>query len=102
MARMGWCPSGRLFEATACGAPILTDSWEGLDTFFTPGSEILVGHNTADAVTAIEASDEELARIGRAARERTLDEHTSDRRADDLLAALATTRRSPAPQVIEA
>jgi spore maturation protein CgeB len=32
MARTGWCPSGRLFEAAACGAPVLTDAWEGLDT----------------------------------------------------------------------
>ena len=35
MARMGYCPSGRLFEAAACGAPILSDAWEGLDAFFT-------------------------------------------------------------------
>ena len=45
MARMGWCPSGRLFEAAACGAPILTDAWDGLDTFFTPGDEILVARH---------------------------------------------------------
>ena len=42
MARMGWCPSGRMFEAAACEAPVLTDSWEGLETFFAPGSEVLV------------------------------------------------------------
>ena len=42
MAEMGWCPSGRLFEAAACGAPMLTDAWEGLDAFFEPGREILV------------------------------------------------------------
>src|SRR6185369_8117440 len=41
MAEMGFCPSGRLFEAAACGAPILTDTWEGLDQFYTPGEEIL-------------------------------------------------------------
>ncbi len=38
MAAMGWCPSGRLFEAAACGAPILTDAWPGLEDFFTPGA----------------------------------------------------------------
>jgi spore maturation protein CgeB len=42
MAEMGWCPSGRLFEAAACGCAILSDQWEGLDAFFAPGREILV------------------------------------------------------------
>ena len=37
MARMGWCPSGRLFDAIACGAPVVTDSWAGLEAFFTAG-----------------------------------------------------------------
>ena len=36
MAAMGWCPSGRLFEAAACGVPILSDDWQGLEEFFTP------------------------------------------------------------------
>src|SRR5690606_3616101 len=40
MAAMGWCPSGRLFEAAACGTAILSDSWDGLDAFFAPGLEI--------------------------------------------------------------
>jgi spore maturation protein CgeB len=84
MAEMGWCPSGRLFEAAACGVPILTDTWAGLDEFFTPGGEILTAAHTGDAVAALELDDAELARIGRAARERTLDEHTSARRAAEL------------------
>jgi spore maturation protein CgeB len=92
MARMGWCPSGRLFEATACGAPVLTDRWEGLDTFFTPNSEILVADGRADAIAAIDMSDDDLARIGRAGRERTLDEHTSGHRAQELIAALELAR----------
>jgi spore maturation protein CgeB len=84
MARMGYCPSGRLFEAAACGAPILSDAWEGLDAFFRPGSEILLAHGTEDAMAALETSDAELARIGRLARERTLAEHTADNRAAEL------------------
>jgi spore maturation protein CgeB len=88
MAAMGYCPSGRLFEAAACGAPILSDAWEGLDTFFEPGREILVARTTEEALDAIEQPDESLARIARAARERTLDEATADRRARDLEAAL--------------
>ena len=43
MARMGFCPSGRLFEAAACGTPILSDAWDGLEQFFIPGEEILFG-----------------------------------------------------------
>jgi spore maturation protein CgeB len=81
MAEMGYCPSGRLFEAAACGTPVLSDAWEGLDTFFTPGEEILVARTTDGALAALELSDAELSRIGRAARERTLQEHTADRRA---------------------
>lgn len=41
MADYGYCPSGRLFEAAACGAPILTDTWDGLSMFFTPGVDLL-------------------------------------------------------------
>ncbi|HEV2148076.1 MAG TPA: glycosyltransferase [Longimicrobiaceae bacterium] len=88
MARMGHCPSGRLFEAAACGTPILSDAWEGLDEFFAPGEEILVGRTTGDALAALRMPQEELERIARRARERTLDEHTADRRARELEAAL--------------
>lgn len=84
MAEMGYCPSGRLFEAAACGIPILSDEWEGLDHFFRPGSEIVVAHTTGDAVGALAMSHEERARIGTAARERALDEHTAEHRAADL------------------
>ncbi|MGE5756542.1 MAG: glycosyltransferase, partial [Planctomycetaceae bacterium] len=88
MAAMGYCPSGRLFEAAACGAPILSDDWEGLDAFFEPGREILVARTTEEALDAIGQPGASLARIARAARQRTLDEATADRRARDLEAAL--------------
>jgi spore maturation protein CgeB len=84
MAEMGYCPSGRLFEAAACGAPVLSDYWPGFETFFEPGREILIGRTTADAMDAIDRSPEELARIARAARERTLEAHTADARAREL------------------
>ncbi|WP_210528764.1 CgeB family protein [Rubellimicrobium arenae] len=85
MASMGWCPSGRLFEAAACGIPVLSDAWEGLGDFFTPGEEILTARTTADAIAALELPDAELARIARAARDRTLSEHSSDVRAAELV-----------------
>jgi spore maturation protein CgeB len=90
MAAMGWCPSGRLFEAAACGTPILTDTWAGLDAFYAPGREILAAQTTEDAVAAISLSDAELARVARAARERTLAEHTADIRAAQLEEAVAS------------
>jgi spore maturation protein CgeB len=88
MAVMGWCPSGRLFESAACATAILTDWWPGLDDFFTPGREILVARSADDAIDALELSDVELNRIGANAYERVRAEHTSERRADDLLNAL--------------
>lgn len=87
MAAYGWCPSGRLFEAAACGVPLLTDMWPGLESFFTPGSEILVAHDTAEALAAIDLPNGELTEIARRARERTLDEHTAARRAREMIAA---------------
>jgi spore maturation protein CgeB len=83
MADFGHCPSGRLFEAAACGTPVLSDTWEGLDHFFEPGREILVARNTDDVLAALDLSSAELAQIARAARERTLSEHTADARARD-------------------
>lgn len=94
MARMGWCPSGRLFEAAACGTPILSDWWEGLDQFFEPGREILVAEDTAGALAALDLSAAERAAIGARARERCLAEHSAARRAEQLIAALeAATER---------
>lgn len=85
MARMGWCPSGRLFEAAACGAAVLSDEWCGLEDFYTPGEQILVAHCFEDTLAALDMSDAKLQAVRRAARERTLDEHTSYHRALSLV-----------------
>jgi spore maturation protein CgeB len=84
MASMGYCPSGRLFEAAACGVPILTDVWDGLDSFYQSGSEMIFCRDTEDVLAAIDLSPEQLQRIGTAARERTLDQHTALHRAIEL------------------
>lgn len=91
MARMGWCPSGRLFEAAACGTAVLSDTWEGLGDFFEPGREILLAATREEAMAAISLPREEVARIGRAARERTLAAHTADQRAREMLDILASS-----------
>jgi spore maturation protein CgeB len=87
MAERGWCPSGRLFEAAACGAPMISDEWEGLDTFFGSG-EIITARNSSDVVTALGSDDRELMAMARRARERVLDEHTSSTRATELIRLL--------------
>ncbi len=87
MARRGYCPSGRLFEAAACGTPVLSDTFEGLETFFEPGKEILLAESTEAAIEALKAPAAELAKIGEAARKRTLAEHTSEVRARQMLEA---------------
>ena len=86
MAAMGWCPSGRLFEAAACGTPILSDDWPGLDAFFEPGREIMIAGSTADALRAIDTPQEDLARMAACARARVLAEHTAAQRAATLIA----------------
>jgi spore maturation protein CgeB len=88
MAAMGWCPSGRLFEAAACGVPVLTDTWNGLEDFFTPGEQILTAERAEDVVAALELPPGELAGIARAARTRVCEEHSSGVRAGQLLALL--------------
>lgn len=82
MAESGFCPSGRLFEAAACGVPILSDNWEGLDQFFEPGREILVAGRTEDTLGALKRDD--LAPVAQAARERVLACHTAEVRASEL------------------
>ena len=104
MAEMGWCPSGRLFEAAACGVPLLSDSWAGIDTFFAPGDEILLAKTEYDTLAALAMPDAELQRIARRGRERTMDQHTSDKRANELVAILerAASGRMRQRQIEEA
>ena len=93
MVRAGWSPSVRLFEAAACGVPVVSDWWEGLDHFFTPGSEILVARSAADVVQHLSSVDDERrAQIGAAARARVLAEHTAQHRADELEEHVAQVR----------
>lgn len=88
MAAYGYCPSGRLFEAAACGVTLLSDRWAGLSQFFTPGEEILLADTAEEVLGTLCLSDVELRRVSEAARERVLREHTADCRVRDLEAAL--------------
>jgi spore maturation protein CgeB len=95
MKLMGYCPSGRLFEAAACGTPILSDAWEGLDRFYQPGSEIILANDSDQVVAAMDLTDEALAQMAKRARERTLDEHTAEHRACYLEEVIAQTASAP-------
>jgi spore maturation protein CgeB len=83
MIRAGYSPSVRLFEAAACGVPILTDEWAGLETFFDPGSEILPVSSSADVASYLLMPDEQRLQIAEKARVRTLGFHTAAVRAEE-------------------
>lgn len=100
MVEAGYSPSVRLFEAAACGTPIISDDWPGLSAFLTPGREILIAHAARDVLSYLQDIPEaERARIGVLARERVLQSHTSSHRAMELeeyVAEVRTGRRTPA------
>jgi spore maturation protein CgeB len=82
MIRCGYSPSVRLFEAAACGVPIMTDDWPGLDEFLRPGREILVVRTTDDVLRYVrEMPEAARLRLAAAARERVLGAHTAEHRA---------------------
>ncbi len=104
MVRAGYSPSVRLFEAAACGTAIISDCWQGLDIFFTPGKEILLARSSQDVVAYMtEMDDKQVVQVGRRAQERVLAEHTADRRASEFEKAIAVAmgKSSAAPEGTE-
>jgi spore maturation protein CgeB len=90
MIAAGYSPSVRLFEAAACGTPIISDRWTGLDTFFVPGREILLADRAADVLSYLrDMPESERIAIGRCGRERVLAAHTASHRAMELEACVA-------------
>ena len=86
MIRAGYSPSVRLFEAAACGTPIISDWWPGLDELFQPGSEIIIARSAEDVLHALCGIPETTRRqIAQSARARVLQSHTGRHRAADLL-----------------
>jgi spore maturation protein CgeB len=84
MVRAGYSPSVRLFEAAACGTPILTDVWPGLETIFTLDREILPVRTTADVTSHLQMQEDERRQLGERARKRVLRFHTAAVRAEQL------------------
>jgi spore maturation protein CgeB len=82
MAVNGWSPATRVFEAAGAAACLITDAWEGIEDFLSPGEEVLVAHDGGEVAAQLAELDPPRAvAIGRAARERVLSEHTYARRA---------------------
>jgi spore maturation protein CgeB len=100
MIAAGYSPSVRLFEASACGAAILSDAWPGLDEFLTPGQEILLPQDEYEVASILRHMLEaDRTRLGTRARERICSEHTSAHRAtqfEDVVTQCYAGKASPA------
>jgi spore maturation protein CgeB len=82
MARFGYSPATRVFEAAGAGACIITDAWKGIELFLKPGREVLVANSGDEVIQILSSLSSEHAReIGEAARTRVLGEHTYAHRA---------------------
>ncbi len=89
MARYGYSPATRVFEAAGAAACLITDAWEGIEQFLEPGSEVLVARDAAEVAELLEALEPDRAkRIGEAACRRVLSQHTYAHRAAQLEAVL--------------
>src|SRR6185369_7208592 len=88
----GFSPPTRIFEAAGAAACLITDAWEGIETFLTPDREVLVAHDADDVVRHLRGLDENKAHaIGEAAMQRVLAEHTYEHRALQLQELLLST-----------
>jgi spore maturation protein CgeB len=85
MVEAGYSPSVRLFEAAACGVPVISDAWPGLEEIFEPGREILVASSPEEVLALLrELPESGRVAIGKRARARALGEHTAAHRAEEL------------------
>ncbi|HLN56859.1 MAG TPA: glycosyltransferase [Bacteroidales bacterium] len=98
MVKMGYSPSVRLFEAAACGAPLVSDWWEGLDTLFRPGEEIFISQSADDTLQVLTGvSESQRSRVGENSRKVVLEYHTGYQRAaefEEYVSEAAVIRRT--------
>jgi spore maturation protein CgeB len=89
MARYGFSPATRVFEAAGAGACLITDAWEGIELFLEPEEEVLVAQDGDEVAQLLQQLGPERARrIGRAAHARVLAEHTYAHRAEQVVKIL--------------
>lgn len=98
MARVGFSPPTRVFEAAGAGGCLILDQWDGIDLFLQPGEEVLVAASGDDVIDHLQRLTPALARrIGQAARRRVLAHHTYAHRAlqfEEILQLRAARRRT--------
>jgi spore maturation protein CgeB len=103
MIKAGYSPSVRLFEAAACGTPIISDYWQGLETLLVPGEEILISQSAEETLRYLrETTESERVGLARRARQKVLNAHTSAHRAAELerhVLSLAGNSRACEPLV---
>ena len=89
MARYGFSPATRVFEAAGAAACLITDAWEGIDLFLEPDIEVLVARDGAEVIeTLLSLTPLRAAEIGQAAHRRVLAQHTYGHRAATVEAVL--------------
>lgn len=95
MRAAGHSPSVRLFEAAACGTPIVSDTWPGIEEVLEPGREVMIARSSEDVVRVLCDIDTQAAeRMARGARERVASAHSSERRAQELITYLNEVRHT--------
>ena len=92
MRAAGYSPSVRLFEAAACGCPIVSDRWAGIETVFTPGLEVALADDAADSLAILTQAQDRAGMQSDAARNRVLGSHTASHRAVELEGYVAEAR----------
>jgi spore maturation protein CgeB len=96
MARYGFSPPTRVFEAAGAGACLITDDWEGIELFLEPGTEVLVAKSGAEVAERLRSlNPKRAATIGTAAQRRIEAEHTYGHRAAQVEALLDAGRPAP-------
>ncbi len=98
MIRAGYSPSVRLFEAAACGTPIISDTWDGIETLLEPGRDIVLAERSEDVLDVLDTwAETRRSALGASAQKRILSEHTAAHRAAsmerDLQEAMHRQRR---------
>ncbi len=97
MIAAGYSPSVRLFEAAACGTPVISDVWDGIDEYFEIDREIILARTSDEVLAALQRPRSEAAAIGAAAQQRLITQHTPDHRAEafEREVAAAAERKQP-------
>src|SRR5512133_798811 len=85
MIERGYSPAPELFEAAACGTPIISDYWEGIEAFFQPQDAVLITHSSEETLYyLLETTEAERAMLSKRARSRVLASHSAKHRAAEL------------------